>query len=158
MLCFIFTYHSWNTGGNLTFDMPSHLKNTWCLLCPQLGIILLWKTASVLTISFQVLSHGSRIITLKPKGQTSVKHCVKSQEAEAEKFFLLHLNINCRSNSDLDWQWPSNLKWIAFLLTSKMSYWVLHVALIFSCPVLFLVFVPSKCAFWPSDYKFLYLG
>lgn len=30
-----------------------------------------------------------------------MKRCVKSQEAEAEKFFLLHLNINRRSNSDL---------------------------------------------------------
>lgn len=135
-------------------------KNTWYLFCfffffcIQFGIIL-WKTTSVWQSAFRLLFRGSRIITLEPKGQTSVKHCVKSQEAEAENFSLLHLNINCRSNSDLDWQRPSNLKWIVLHLTSKMSHWVLCVAIIFNCLALDLVFVPSKCVFWPSDDRIL---
>lgn len=36
---------------------------------------------------------GSHIIILKTKGHASVRHCVKSQEAKTEKFFLLHRNI-----------------------------------------------------------------
>lgn len=138
--------------------MCRNLENTWYHFCIQFGFILLWKTTSVWQSAFRPLFRGSRIITLKPKGQTSVKHCVKRQEAEAEKFSLLHLNINCRSNSVLDWHWPSNLKWTVLYLTSKMSYWALHMVLIFNCPALYLVFVLSKCAFWPSYNRILYLG
>lgn len=92
-----------------------------------------WQSA------FRPLFRGSHIITLKSKGQTSVKYCVQSQEAEEEKFSLLQLNINCRLNSVLDWHWSSNLKCIVLHLASKISYSALHMVLIFNCPPLYLV-------------------
>lgn len=74
-LHFIFTYYSSNVPGNNYVWYVGIWKTTCYLFCTQFGIILLWKTTSAWQSAFRFLFKGSRVITLKPKGQPSVRHC-----------------------------------------------------------------------------------